>query len=489
MNRTLHAPSLTTAPLLPLAASLIGGIVAGYYWTVGEFHSLLALVAVLLVTLLLHRFPRWQTAGICLCVALAGLHLSNRQLRRLHTLPQSHDLVVASAPVDKGKTVVMDALTADGKKVRLRMMKGARLHIGDGLMVANDITPISYYPLYFDSHGYSGEVFVGHGQWEGRRVSLACLSTLQRTRLRLLRIRSHLTERYQSAGITNASYAVIAAMTLGDKSSLTPDIRDTYAITGASHILALSGLHLGIIYWLVTLLMVGRRWRMAAQVVTILAIWAFAFLTGLSPSVVRSAIMLTVYALLSIGYRQGASVNVLAFTAIVMLVTSPLSVFDIGFQMSFLAVLSILLFHPLLYGLIPLPWLQRHTAVRWLWGLTVLSVSAQMGVAPLIAFYFHRFSTYFLLSNFIVVPEAYLILVGALVLLLSGSTLVATALTAVASLANRLLGVVASLPMASIERLQPSVLQTLMVYVVIGCIYFLLLVFRRSRSISLKATR
>lgn len=451
------------------------GIVAGYHHPVDELYSLIALAIGVAIALLLYRRPHWQTAVLWLCPALLGLHLSSRQLRIVHTLPQSHDLIIASEPIDKGKTVVMDALTPDGKKVRLRMMKGGQLHIGDGITVSRDIRPINYYPLYFDSHGYSGEVFAGQHEWIGQQVGLSQLSHLQRTQLQLLRLRSQLTAKYRNMGLADDNYAIIAAMTLGDKSALSADIRDTYSITGASHILALSGLHLGIIYWLITLLIPRWRWRMMSQIVTILAIWAFAFLTGLSPSVTRSATMLTVYALLSIGYRDRASVNVLAFTALVMLVVSPLTVFDIGFQMSFLAVLGILLFHPLFYHLLPLPFLQRHLIVRCPWGMLCLSLAAQLGVAPLTAFYFHRFSCYFLLSNFIVIPCAYVILIGALLLLFTSSALMATTLSCIVMLMNRTLGGVASLPLSSIDHLHPTLLQTSLLYVAVGGLYVVLL--------------
>lgn len=369
------------APLLPVAVSLVAGIVAGRYWAMVEQYSLTALVASVVATLLLHRWHRWQTAGIWLCTALVGLHLSCHEI----SMPEP--------------------------------------------------------------------------------------SLVQHARQHMLQVRSKLTTQYHDAGLDGEAYAIISAMTLGDRSALSPSLRSAYNETGAGHVLALSGLHLGIIYWIVTFLTVGRHWRFVSQVVTILCIWAYSFLTGLSPSIVRSAIMLTVYALMNIGYRRQASVNVLAFTAIVMLIVTPSAVFDISFQMSFLAVFSILLFYPLLYELVPQPLLQRQPVLRYLWTTMVLSVSAQIGVAPLIAYYFHRFTTYFLLANFIVIPEAYLILVGALLLLVSGSSIIVSALATTALTAGSLLSAIARLPGASVSPLHPTVLQVALVYVIVGCLY------------------
>jgi competence protein ComEC len=274
---------------------------------------------------------------------------------------------------------------------------------------------------------------------------------------------------------------VVAAMALGDKSALTKELKEVYAVTGASHVLALSGLHLGIIYTLLSLLIIGRRWQMVSQMLIVLCIWAFVFLVGMSTSVVRSATMLTVYALLSLGYRDKMTVNTLAFTAIVMLMVHPLSLYDVGFQMSFMAVLAILVFMPLLEGLFPTEYLLTHQSVRWLWSMVAVSVSAQIGVAPLIAYYFGRFSTFFLLTNFIVIPAATLILWLSPVVLLFPS--LAYLLLYIVKCLNTVLGQMAAWPGASIEALHPTVLQTVMIYVVILCItYILTIVGYRSGS-------
>ena len=133
-------------------------------------------------------------------------------------------------------------------------------------------------------------------------------SRIERTQQYFLHQRGLLLERLQSSGLSGDQYAIVAAMALGDKSALTHELKETYAKTGASHVLALSGLHLGIIYALLSMLVVGRRWQMISQVAIILSIWAFVFLVGMSTSVVRSAVMLSVYALLAIGHRHKMSV-------------------------------------------------------------------------------------------------------------------------------------------------------------------------------------
>ena len=297
-------------------------------------------------------------------------------------------------------------------------------------------------------------------------------SRIERTQQYFLHQRSLLLERLETAGLSDDRYAVVAAMALGDRSALTKELKETYSKTGASHVLALSGLHLGIIYALLSMLVVGRRWQMITPVATVLSIWAFVFLTGMSASVVRSAVMLTVYALLALGHRQKMSVNTLAFTAIVMLLVTPKALFDVGFQMSFMAVFSILLFVPLFYRPFSAEYLMTHRAVSWLWGMVAVSVAAQIGVAPLIAYYFGRFSCYFLLTNFIVIPAATLILYLALGTLLIPS--LGVVLASMVGLLNTTLLYIATIPGATIEGLHPSVGLTVAIYGVLLAAYYLL---------------
>ena len=297
-------------------------------------------------------------------------------------------------------------------------------------------------------------------------------SRIERTQQYFLNQRNILLQRLETAGLSDNQYAVVAAMALGDKSSLTKDLKETYSMTGASHILALSGLHLGIIYALLSLLVVGRRWQMVSQVAIILSIWAFVFLVGMSTSVVRSAVMLTVYALLAIGHRQKMSVNTLAFTAIVMLLVSPQALFDVGFQMSFMAVFSILLFTPLFYRPFSSEYLMTHRLVKWLWGMVAVSIAAQIGVAPLIAYYFGRFSCFFLLTNFIVIPAATLILYLSLATLLIPS--IGVVLASIVGLLNTTLLYISTIPGATIDGLHPSVMLTASIYAIIFATYYLL---------------
>lgn len=298
------------------------------------------------------------------------------------------------------------------------------------------------------------------------------VSKLERSRNYFLSQRARLLDRLSENGVDGNVYAVVAAMTLGDKSQLTKELRETYTVTGAAHVLALSGLHLSIIYTLLSLFFCRQRWQIVSQVLIVISIWLFVFLVGMSSSVVRSAVMLTVYALLSLGDRNRISVNTLAFTAIIMLMVHPLSLFDIGFQLSFLAVLSILIWYPVFEGVIPQSFLMSHRLVRWLWSLLAVSCAAQLGTAPLIAYYFGRFSSLFLITNLVVLPFAPLIIYLTLAVLFIPS--LAYILVYIVSALNGVLNFMASIPWVSIEALHPSILQIMMIYVIIAATYLLI---------------
>ena len=317
-------------------------------------------------------------------------------------------------------------------------------------------------------------------QWQRQQQVPDADSRLGRSRLYFLQLRERVLQRYRQQGLDGEAYAMVAAMSVGDKSAVSKDVRQSYNVSGAAHVLALSGLHMGIIYALLTLLTSRLRLRLLSQTVIVLSLWAFVFLVGMPPSAVRSATMLSLYALLSLGYRQHTSVNALAFTAIVILIVSPYTLFDIGFQLSFVSVLSILVWLPIMERWVPLDLQQRHRMVRWLWGMTAVSLAAQLGAAPLVAYYFGRFSTYFLLTNFLAIPAVMLILYLALGTLLWAP--LAVVLSTVVSLLNKGLAAISRWPLASIENLQPSGLQIALIYLLILAAYWLYVLFSPSAS-------
>lgn len=460
------------APLLPLAACLMAGIVAARWW-MPTFPFVFVFTASVLLAFACRRWPVAQSIVIGICFMTLGMTLAQWQCEE-QIEGQTVEAVVMSEPAERPKTVGVDLLVPKaGKTVRCYLQKDERsisLRLGDMVVVSLSDRQKNE----SDSHRPSA-YFVKGGNWQPGGTALQQMSSVQRTRLFFLHLRHRLLARYQALNAEDEVYGVLAAMTLGDKSALTPDVRDAYNDTGVGHVLALSGLHVGMIYMLLTLLTLRRPRFWLSQVLIVSAIWAFALVTGLSPSVTRSATMISIYAIFAVRNQGRTSLNVLAFAAIVMLVADVQVLFEVGFQLSFLSVFSILLFVPLfdsLYNPRQLvcgkAW-KLHLLLRWLWGMFTVSLAAQLGVTPLIAFYFGRLSTWFLLANFIVIPAATVIVYGALLTLVFPP--VGQLLVWVVRLLNHVLSAIADLPFSCIDNLHPTALQTVLIYILIALFY------------------
>lgn len=467
--KTLHG--FSTTPLLPVAACLMAGIAVGYWWQPG-FTLLPVMVATVMVAAACHRWAAVQTVAILACCTVLGMTLTQVQTTNDEDVAgREVKGVVMSEPAERPKTIGIDLLVPEkgGRTLRCYLWKDERsraLQLGNEIVVRVEGSATGRNP-----HGGSMNpimYFIRSGDWHPGGRAIGQLTLWQRSRLWFLKQRHKLLERYQDFHAGEETYAVLAAMTLGDKSAQTQELRETYAVSGASHILAISGLHVGIVYMLLTLLMLGRRYFWLSQVLTVAAIWAFALLTGLSASVTRAATMISLYAIFANRGGKQSPLNVLCFAAIIMLIADTQTLFDVSFLLSFSAVAAILLFMPLLQGLY-----QPHNVIlRWVWNIGLLSLCAQLGVAPLIAYYFGRFSTYFLLTNFLVIPAATLILYGALLsLLLPPASIV---LIQIVKAMNGGLRFIASLPVASIEGLHPTPLQVALVYLFILLCYLIL---------------
>lgn len=232
--------------------------------------------------------------------------------------------------------------------------------------------------------------------------------------------RDHLLAIYHENGIENESFDILAALTLGYKTGIDPEIKKAWANAGAMHVLAVSGLHVGIIYLIVnfmlrflTRLKYGRVLR---AILLFIALWMYAFLTGMSPSVMRSASMFSFIVIGEMLQRKGSIYNSLAISAFFLLLIDPFLLFTVGFQFSYLAVASIVFFQAKFDRLLYV----GNPILKKLWQLTTVSFAAQMGTFPLAIYYFHQFPVYFLLSGYVVILMAgILIYLSALLLILS----------------------------------------------------------------------
>ncbi|MGL5272283.1 MAG: ComEC/Rec2 family competence protein, partial [Phocaeicola sp.] len=242
------------------------------------------------------------------------------------------------------------------------------------------------YARYLFLRGITGTAWVNEGCWEKGEHKRE-LTLVQRA----LKMRQKVVDYYRSWGIQDRNLAVLSALTVGEKEDITQEIRSSYAAAGLSHLLALSGLHVGILWGCITFLFrrFGTRGivRLLRFILIISLLWVFSFVGGLTPSLVRAVIMCSLMELAALREGKVYSIHTLSIAAWVMLLYNPLYLFDVGFQLSFLAVLSILLLVPVFNSLFD----KTSGCKRYLLQAASVSVAAQLGTAPISIYYFSIF--------------------------------------------------------------------------------------------------
>ncbi len=225
------------------------------------------------------------------------------------------------------------------------------------------------------------------------------------------RFRKRIYHNLSTTSLKPNELAIINALLLGQRQDISKDIYDNYVNAGVIHILAVSGLHVGIIMLILqflfrplTFLKHGNYLRM---ITIVILLWAFAIVAGMSPSVTRAVAMFTVVVIALNLKRKSNIYNTLAISAFAILLVKPIFLFHVGFQLSYLAVIAIVSFQPLLYKLIPRP---KYWVLNKLWEIFTVTLAAQIGVLPLSLYYFHQFPGLFFISNLVIIPFLGLIL-------------------------------------------------------------------------------
>ncbi|MGE3825878.1 MAG: ComEC/Rec2 family competence protein, partial [Bacteroidia bacterium] len=236
---------------------------------------------------------------------------------------------------------------------------------------------------------------------------------------RIYNFRDYLLSILQKHGLEGREFAVGAALILGYTDELDPEIMRAYAGSGALHVLSVSGLHVGIMYVVVAWLLSGldkfKRGNIIKAILLIVFLAFYAMITGLSPSVLRASVMFG-FIVIAKAFNYHTNIyNTLAVSAISLLVYDPYLVMQVGFQLSYLAVIGIVAFQPLLIDL----WEPKTKLMSWIWEITCVSIAAQIATAPLGFLYFHQFPVYFMISNLVVIPLSTGILYMGLATLLS----------------------------------------------------------------------
>jgi len=307
------------------------------------------------------------------------------------------------------------------------------------------------YRFYLENHGINYYAFTSSSDIISHTVP-----SHRKITHRALIIREKIIGMYKARGITGERLALVAAITLGQKNMLDPEQKQSFMKAGIMHIMAVSGLHAGILSLFVfnILFFLRGKLNIIRILVTILILWSFAFVTGLTPSVLRATLMLSFLHAGNLMKRRVNGINSVLASAFVLILIRPSVIFDAGFLLSYSAVIYIISFYRELY--------QKIHFKSWIpdkiWQSAVVTIVAQAGTLPLTIMLFNRFPTYFIISNILVVPlSSTLIITGCLVPLLFPfkflSEFLALLLNYIAGLTELLTKEVSSLPSSTIENI------------------------------------
>ena len=336
-------------------------------------------------------------------------YLDTNQLLAIH---------VQSEGQERTKTIRYEAQLEDGKHILLYLQKDSlpMPNEGDILLVETTIRRGDTlgdfdYGLYLRRQGIVGTAWAHRGNWQvvGHQPQRGIQATARHCQRAL-------HNKYQEMGIEGKELGIVSALTLGYREELDKDVQQSFSASGAMHVLAVSGLHTGIVWgimmWILTLggwrkpLYEEKSKRWLLGVILLALLWTYAFITGLSPSVMRSALMLSFWELSYLMGRHTSRWNPILAAAVIILLINPLALWSVSFQLSFAAVIGIMMIAS---------WMQRHMRLRSGWskyigGLLMVSIGAQLATMPLTLYYFGQTSNYFALTNLIVIPMALVVL-------------------------------------------------------------------------------
>ncbi len=490
----------SSRPFIRIFVFYTAGLLLAYHVDFVKSISLIALLVSIFVFLglaliLFLRKNSWHYRwlnGLILgfAIVLTGIFFTNHHFKKIDVeLPDSKRTFLGvvekqpSVSEQSVKTIIKITETADTGAALQEPLKviaffskdsiSSMLKYGDRLVFNAELkepvepkNPAEFnYAAFLKRSGVVAMIYLRENSWEklGNEPENKILAIASRFRLALLNALSE-------NGLDEREFAVAAAVILGYDDQMDTDLQKEYVTAGAMHILCVSGLHVGIVY-LVLNFVFGyflKRRRFSVIIKTLLLllfIWAYALLTGLAPSVWRASLMLSIFIIGNGLNRNRDPFNTLAASAVIMLVIDPMLLFNLGFQLSYSAVLGILIFYRPIYTLlyIKIPLIDK------IWSIVVVSTAAQLGTFPLAAHYFHYLPTYFWLTNILIFPLSFaIIVIGmsfiAIFWIPFVNQLVGLALSSMVYLMNLAVGIVKYLPANGLDNLYFPWLKVVLVY-------------------------
>lgn len=485
--------------IFPFVAGILFGILPEHHFHVSVWFDI-ALLAVTLIYLfsLLRLIPfryRWCSGLVFYLI----LFITGYQLVFVYNYAERHGFIgnnregifiaiIDEPPVEKGGHYRITLglrylLSGDSwQKSEGRALASCRsdstgrsLQYGDALLLKGRFEPISdnanpqsfNYASFLKLKGITHQVYLKAYQW--RHINYPSGNIAQRF---AYRFRDSLLEIFRKQNISGREFGVAAALLLGYTNGIDPELRSEYSATGAMHILSVSGMHVGIIYIFLEMLLGfmsrNRRLRLIKTIVLMLFIWSYALITGLSPSVIRAAAMLSFVIMGRALDRSPDMFNILSASLILILSTNPYLIMDIGFQLSYIAVIGIIVMYKPIHGIFTISsWILEK-----IWSIVACSLAATIATLPLTLFAFHQFPNYFIITNIAVVPLSSLIIYFGIASLIFSpiqvvSTLIASFFSWLVWLLNSIIHFIDDLPGSTLRGIFLTFEQMLLLYILI----------------------
>jgi competence protein ComEC len=491
-------------PFARLLLPFIIGIVLEWYVKI-PFQSLLptflvsAALSLVIFFLRINSLYRWRwLPGLCMHVALVALgaiityqqDIRNNDEWLGHFYKDTGSILVTIQEplVEKAKSykaeATTEALFANGKWTRttgriiIYFQKDSvypNIVYGSQIILSKSLQPIknSGNPGAFDYERYNAFKDIHYQVYlKAHEYQLLSTTNINPVNQWLFGIQKWVVALLQKRIKGSEESGVAEALLIGYRNDLDKDLVQAYSNTGVVHIIAISGLHLAVIYGVLVFFLRGiknkRLNRILKPVIVLLVLWTFSLVAGAAPSIVRSAVMFSFIVAGEILNRKGSMYNTLAGAAFIMLTYNPFYLWDVGFQLSFGAVLSIIAFvHPIY------KWFYiKNKFLDMIWKLSSVTLAAQVLTAPLIFYYFHQFPLLFMVTNFIAVPlSSFILYLELLLIVVSPIDVLADLVGAFNSFSihfmNAFIRHIDQLPNVVYDNIHVSLLQTYVAFAII----------------------
>lgn len=478
-------------PFLRIGVSVVTGIVACRFFAPDIRFLVMLFICILFILIILQFFRSYSKGylvGIVSLIAflIAGMIMYRLEKSGLSELPHERlevSGVVTDYPEKKTNSSMLVLKMESRKKhsqvvplcgsLMIYLKNDVKLNLAPGDRLLLTLTPEAVTnkgnPGEFDFRFYLENQGIRYFAFTGDKDLISYeQAAVKSLRYSALKVRERIINIFSGCGITGDNLALVSAITLGQKRMLDQDDRMIFMKAGVMHIMAVSGLHTIILSVFVFSVLFFLKGRLAPVriIITLVILWAFAFITGLTPSVLRATLMFSFLQGGKLMKRPVNGINSVLASAFVLILIRPSVIYDAGFLLSYSAVLSIMCFYDAIYRLISI----SSKILDWVWQSVISTMVAQAGTLPLTIMLFNRFPVYFLLANITIVPISnLLIIIGCVIPIINQIHFLSRLLAAILILVTRLLkyltALTASLPYSSIENIGISTLQCIILTV------------------------